>query len=30
MHHLIWGLWIAAAAGYAGIVRDIVREVRGE
>ena len=30
MHHLMWGLWIAAAACYIGIVRDIAREVRGE
>jgi hypothetical protein len=30
MHHLMWGLWIIAAACYVAIFRDIMLEVRGE
>jgi hypothetical protein len=30
MHHLMWGLWIIAAACYIGIIRDIAREVWSE
>ncbi|TDU87564.1 hypothetical protein EV138_1088 [Kribbella voronezhensis] len=30
MYHLMWPLWLLASVLYALMLRDIVREVRGE